>query len=434
MKKSTNVKDLDEYLVCGRKASTRLVAFSILASCIGGSATIGMAGLAWQCGTPAFWWLGAGVIGLILLGFFVAPKMRAARARTLPEVILAYLGPHCAWLCALLILLSNIAIIAAQFSALGIMLASLTGLRQNTALLLCSLALLAYTFLGGQKAVMKSDIWQFLILLGSLLLAFTFLLQEPACLDALRQTPLEAINADFSFSRLCYYLIILGGSFVIGPMLSGRILSAKDGQAARNGALLAALALALVAALITAIGIALQGISLGNIAPQDALAAGIAKALPSWAGAAITIGLISAVVSSADSCLLTAASVGANDLTGKKLGRGILSIRVWLVLIAAGSALLALNGKSLIALLLVANDIYVAGVVAPVFVAILTGRQTGWRRASFLCAMFLGGSFGLVAAATGEPSCSLIGFGAAASLSCLTILPWRKAGKITASV
>lgn len=413
--------DLDEFLVCGRKANAPLVAFSILASCIGGSATIGMAGLAWQCGTPAFWWLGTGVIGLIILGLFVAKKYRQTGARTMPEIIAHYLGPQCAYISALLILFANVAIIAAQFSAMGLIVASLTGIGSTPALLLSALCLLSYTFLGGQQAVMRSDLWQFCVLFGALLLAFGFLCQNSACQAALLSSPIQIVNENFSWSRFRYFLIIIGTTYIICPMLCGRILSAKNGKTARNGALWAALGLTIVAVLITAIGIALQGLELGNIAPQKALTTGIAMILPEWGAYAVTLGLLSAIVSSADSCLLTAAAVGANDLN--KAG-GLQKIRIWLVLVTFGAVLIALHGKSLIGLLLAANDIFVAGMVGPTFVALMAGPQQGARRRGFLLAMLLGGLLGIGGATSGNPDYSMAGFGLALGISCFSALPW----------
>ena len=68
------------YFLNGRSSGMWGTGVSILASCIGASATIGMAGLAWQVGTPAFWWLGSGVCGLILLTVFLARKIRESEA------------------------------------------------------------------------------------------------------------------------------------------------------------------------------------------------------------------------------------------------------------------------------------------------------------------------------------------------------------------
>ena len=66
----------DAFFVNSRASGPWQVGISIIASCVGGSATLGMAGLAWQAGTPAFWWLGGGACGLFVLTLFLAKKVR----------------------------------------------------------------------------------------------------------------------------------------------------------------------------------------------------------------------------------------------------------------------------------------------------------------------------------------------------------------------
>ena len=66
----------DAFFVNDRRSGPWQVGISIIASCVGGSATLGMAGLAWQAGTPAFWWLGSGACGLMALTLFLAKKVR----------------------------------------------------------------------------------------------------------------------------------------------------------------------------------------------------------------------------------------------------------------------------------------------------------------------------------------------------------------------
>lgn len=57
------------YFLNDRKSKTHQVGFSIIASCVGGSATVGMCGLAYEVGTPAMWWLLSGAAGLVVLRF-----------------------------------------------------------------------------------------------------------------------------------------------------------------------------------------------------------------------------------------------------------------------------------------------------------------------------------------------------------------------------
>ena len=74
------------FLTSGGRAGALLCALSLVSTIIGGSATLGMGSLAQKIGSGAFWWLGVGAVGLLLHGW-IAPKIRALPAVTLPEVV-----------------------------------------------------------------------------------------------------------------------------------------------------------------------------------------------------------------------------------------------------------------------------------------------------------------------------------------------------------
>jgi len=69
-------RGVDDFFVAGRKGSSLLITGSLLATIVGGSATVGMAGLGFTQGLTGMWWLLVGSIGLIILGLFFADKVR----------------------------------------------------------------------------------------------------------------------------------------------------------------------------------------------------------------------------------------------------------------------------------------------------------------------------------------------------------------------
>ena len=81
------VKATDDFFVAGRKGSTLFITGSLLATIIGGSATVGMAGLGFSRGLTGAWWLLVGSIGLVVLGFLFAKKVRQYALYTLPELV-----------------------------------------------------------------------------------------------------------------------------------------------------------------------------------------------------------------------------------------------------------------------------------------------------------------------------------------------------------
>ena len=403
---------VDAFFVNNRSSSTAGVSLSIVASCVGGSATLGMAGLAWQVGTPAFWWLGSGAAGLVILSLFLARKVRETGARTMPEMITTYIGAPARPLTSGIIVLAWLSILAAQLSAMAAVIVPLGGVSQSTALLMGAVLVTGYAALGGQAAVIKSDAFQYAVLLLALVAALGVLLwQRP---EALNHVPLQVVNEQFPLSKLSYYLCILGGSYVVCPMLFGRLLSARDGRTAARGGLWAVAGLVLTAALIVALGLVCRGLVPADTAPEQVLSTVAMQHLPPWLSALVLLGIFSAVISSADSCLLTAATVCSNDI----LRRGDTRTCRWcLVGIGLGGLLLAAPGKGILALLLMANDIYVCGVVAPVFVGMLLHKRCVFRQNIMAVAIVAGGSLGLTAALTDNTTFSYAGIVTALVLS-----------------
>lgn len=415
---SAAVDSGSSFFVNGRRSGAVSVALSIVASCVGGSATMGMAGLAWEIGTPAFWWLGSGACGLVLLVIFLARKIRHSGALTLPEMIESRMGGKTRRLVALIILIAWPSILAAQFLALGKITAALTGFEAQYCMLAGAFLLTLYAAAGGQAAVIRGDVAQFGVIATGLGIALF-------CLVSLNPTPLlsvpvEFVNSDFPASKLVYYMVVMGGSYVICPMLFGRFLSARTEKAASRGGWLAVIGLTLASVVVVSIGIACQGLLPATTAPDDVLVQAL-NLLPSWVGPLLLLALFGAVLSSADSCLVTAATVCCNDVLRMP---SLKVCRTAVAVIGFAGLGLALSGGSILRFLLMANDVYVCGVVAPVFVALVVRQQS--HHGFALLAVALGGIFGLAAAITAEPVYAYIGVSVSATMSVVAVLIGRK--------
>ncbi|MCL2123979.1 MAG: hypothetical protein FWH34_07785, partial [Desulfovibrionaceae bacterium] len=308
----------DSFYVNNRESGAWGVGFSIFVSCVGASATIGVIGMAFAVGTPAFWWLGAGAAGLVLLSLALARKVRNSGAYTLPHMAETFLGPSTRPVISVIIVTAWLAILAAQFSALSRVLGTLTGLSPLPCLLI-GLALICVHTLGGQSSIMRIDRIQALIILSSLIALLAWLTQRnPEWIGAAR---LEAVNTGFPPERLLYFLVIVGANYVVCPMLFGRVLSARNARNARLGGLIGAASIAICSVLIVAVGLACKGLIPDQTPQDEVLTAALGAAVPRWMFLAVSMALVSAIVSSADSCLVTAASVLSFDLIGQ-LRRG----------------------------------------------------------------------------------------------------------------
>ena len=400
-----------------RSSSAAMVAFSIIASCVGASATIGTIGLAFSAGTPAFWWLGSGAVGLSILAIFLARKVQNSQAYTLPEMLENSLGPQVRRLISAIIVVAWISILAAQFVAISQIIQMLTGLTPFVSLASGALLITVHTLISGQSGIMKLDRIQcFVTIFGLLLLAFWLFQANPAGLASVK---IQAVNEQFPPSRLFYFLLVLGGSYVVCPTLFGRLLSAKSNKSAQRGAWGAVIGLCFFSALIVLIGLSARGLIAPNTQPDQVLTSVLASTLPPWLTHIVYLTLLSVVISSADSCLITASLVLAGDFLPNK---SVKHTRFCIAGIAlAGVALTAMN-KSILGFLLMANDVYVCGVVAPVFITIIVGKTKKAQPALMMTALILGGTLGTWSSISGESMFSYIGVSVSALLAALSFI------------
>ncbi len=402
----------ESFFINSRSSSSWQVGFSIIASCVGASATIGTIGLAFEAGTPAFWWLGTGSVGLAILAIFLAKKIRQSRAKTLPELMSAFFTPKANRIVSIIIVTAWLSILAAQLTAMSRIVGTLTGFSPGIALLCGGFLITFQTMAGGQAGVIKLDRWQTLLIIAGLATVLGWMMQQnPAGLSSI---PIEAVNQKFPLSRLAYYLIILGASYVICPMLFGRLFSAKDEQAARNGTLGAALALAAISILIVSIGLAARGFVPADTV-GDAVLTTALQSFPAWLGLTVTVVLMTAIVSAADSCLITVALIFSSDILGKN---DLRTSRFCMLALICASMLVSLMDKNILGFLLMANDIYVCGVVGPVFIGLIRPEATG-RSPLVAVAVVLGGTLGLISSITEITYLSYVGL---ATSSILTLI------------
>ncbi len=384
---------LTGFLVANRKASTLQVAFSMIATCVGGTATIGIAGNVLVKGFPAIWWLLSGALGLLVLALFLAKTVRQTQAMTLPEIAQHAIGPPARPISAVIICIAWCSILAAQFSACA-HIVSAFGVSFETALPCCCLVIVLYTALGGQASVIKSDIIQYLLVIAAFagVLLWLFFTKE----QAFALVRWELVNERFSYGEIGYYLLFVGASYIIDPMLFSRLLSARDEKTALRGALWGALGIALSGLAIVLTGFGAMTFIEGDIRPDQLLTVTLFRQLPPSLGLFLLLGLLSAIISSADTCLVTASSIFAHDIVRS---HHLALYRLMTLIFGLAALLLAVRGDAILSYLLAANDIFVGGVVVPLFVAMISGGRVRMR--PMLAAMTAGGALGLVSALGG---------------------------------
>jgi len=398
------VRGADDFFVAGRKGSSLFITGSLLATIIGGSATVGMAGLGFSQGLTGAWWLLVGSIGLVILGLFLAKKARRFGLYTLPELVAKQYDGRMALAASVLIVVAWVGVIAAQIAASGIILSILGMGSPLLWMVVCTAVFVVYTILGGQYAVIRTDILQVAIIFIGLFSGLALLLQHLGGLSGLSGvlSPEQfafPFSAQFGGAELVKLLLLVGLTYIVGPDMYSRLFCARDGKTARASAFWAALLI-----IPFAFGIALVGMEASvlfpQISPEQAFPTVIKEILPSFLGSIVLAALLCAVMSSADTCLLSASTILAVDIVGRFRAslspRKILSLSRWgIVVLGVGSLMLALTLKGVINVLLFAYTIYTCGLILPVIAGFYKSRLKV-TSAGALAAIIGGGSAALI--------------------------------------
>ena len=380
---------MDNFLVAGRSQKRVLVVASMLASTIGGGITIGTVTRAYNIGFPAFWFVAAGGIAHFLQGALLSAKVRETEAVTLPDLADKLIGPSMRVLTSVIILFTWTGIATAQFVAAAKIVNAITGMGHQPAVLVSAAFLVVYTLIGGQKSVLRTDLFQFGFLAAALLLTLGWLfIGSPPAAGSVN---VEIFNANFDALDLLYYVIVLGGSYFICPMMFSRILSADSAANARKSSFMSGFGMLAFALAITFVGLwARASISdLGGIDPLNFMAR---NSLPALLGGMLIFGLLAAILSTGDTVLLTAAGILENDLIHRKSVNGV---RLWTVIIGAIAASIALFQTDIIGILIKTYNGYTAGIVPALFVAILLAGKRKLDPGLAFAAVVIGYALGL---------------------------------------
>lgn len=384
-------KNVTHYTISSKNASWYLVGGSIIASCIGGSATIGVISLSYEVGFPAIWWLLSGASGLLVLCIFLAKKIAISKALTMPEMIEYYIGKKARLVASIIIVIAWSAILAAQLSGSAWILSAILKISFDFALFISAFIIITYSILAGQASILKSDFTQSMLMFFAFFaIILWFVLAKDFSITSIK---FELLNDKFNISKWSYFMLIIGGSYVVCPMLFGRVLSAKSKFDARFGALFGVFGIVIGAIMVILIGLISQSFINPTAINDQILTKDICAFLPPFLGAILLVVLFSAIISSADSCLITASSVFCNDILKTK---SLKIYRVFTILFGVFALLLTFSKKNILGYLLGANDIYVSGVVLVVFIAMISKKKLNENLC--LIAMIVGGITGLIGA------------------------------------
>ncbi len=370
--------------------------FAALASTTtGGSATIVCAALVYRNGLAGIWLDLSGAIGLLLLGTFLAGRVRRTGAFTLPEIAGRFYGGHARAAAGALVVAAEIAWFALLTEASQIVLTATLGVPPVAALLVSAVVFIAYTALGGQYAVVATDLVQYSLMVAGILIMGTISSAPhflPALPDAARTFP---VSPTLGWAEIFGWLVLIGLPHLVGGDIYSKLLSCRDERSARISAFGAAASKVVFGISVGAIALGARAANLARANPSEALPSALVAFAPGILGSFAAVALLATMQSSADSVLLTAASATVRDVV-PIFGRrpGIRAARALVPLYGALGLLLALAMREIVETLKLGYSVFAAGMILPILFGFFPSL---WLPpADAIAAMFAGGSIALL--------------------------------------
>lgn len=346
----------EDFYLASRRLGPFETSATIGATVVGGSATIVTAALVYSYGAWGLVADLAGAAGLLVLGVFLSSKVFSSKAHSIPDMLERRFGGGFGRLSSLLLIMAELGWIALLIKATeGVLIA--LDFYPGQALLLSTLIFIFYTSLGGQRIVALTDIFQIALVLMALALV--------AGKSSLEGTPPPGATA-MPAPLLVTLFTTMFLSHVIGPDIYSKIFSSKDKRSASCGAVGGGFIKLVVALLIF---LTVSG-SAGLVQGGGGVLTELGRALlpPPLVGLFLAA-LLAVMMSSADSCLISASTMLEWDILRRELPRGARTAMV--AALGFSGYLISRGAGSLISLLTLSYGLFTSSLALPVLFGLI---------------------------------------------------------------
>ncbi|WP_372766705.1 sodium:solute symporter [Lutibacter sp.] len=409
-------KTVKDYYVGGGEMSSLHVGLSVVATDVGGGFSIGLGGLGFVMGISGSWMLFTGLIGAWLSAVFLIPKVvklgNLHGFLTFPEFLKHSYGATVAMVAGIISFIGYLGFTSSQFLA-GAKLAvgTFPSLDLNEALLIMGGVALVYTAFGGMKAVIYTDTFQWLVLMFGLIfvgipIAYNYLGGYEAIVEVLPDKYFSLQNV--SWVQIVNWFVIIVPIWFVGMTLYQRIYACKDEKTAKKAWFIAGLFeyptmafMGVILGLFSRVAAA-KGIFISDgfeseigMDPEMGMPLLLKHVLPVGLMGLMLSAYFSAIMSTADSCLLAASGNFVTDILGlKDLNKKTIRISQIITFFVGGVAIIiATTMQSVLELMLLSYSFMVSGLLVPVLGILLSKNR---KPLAALYSMLVGGSSTLI--------------------------------------
>jgi len=360
----SRVQHADDFATARHGYGPFFLALAFSATTASGATFLGIPGLAYQAGLSSLWLLIGYPVGTYI-GVLICLRMVTRGgdqfgSRSIPEYLGDRYQSETIRLLAAVFSLLLLTYLAGQLLAGLVMFEQMLGLSAPWALLITSVVLLAYVEMGGAHADILTDGVQGALMLvlaaGLAVLFFTgwgfdggldTLLAKLKALDPNTVTVFNPENMLFASAWSGIAIVIAHIPLGLMPHLGNKLWALRDPKD-RNRFLIMAFIMALILPAMALGGLMARGL-LGDVlmagGANQALPLLFKEIFPTWLAAFLGVGILAAVMSTADGLVISSSQIFANDiyrrtivprlkypLSGEQLDRRILAISRWATL------------------------------------------------------------------------------------------------------
>ncbi len=321
-----------EFFLGGRQMNGWVAALSAGASDMSAWVLMGLPGSVYLYGVGQVWIAIGLMLGTILAWIFVAPRLRRYSIRandsiTVPQFLTnRFLSKNKSLqiVSAIVFVVAYCVYSASSISACGTLFNTVLGVDRSTAMIVATLIILAYVFLGGFNAVCWTDFFQGLLMLAALMLApifAVFAMKAPTFTAPAMALPdnYYSLLSGGGWNWKSWSDIISGFGWGLGyfgmPHIIIRYLSIRSEKDMRRSQTIGSVWTVLIlsmAAIVALVGRKFLG---GGLEDQSLVFISIVRAVfPAFIGGILLSAILAAAMSTADSQLLASSSAFASDI------------------------------------------------------------------------------------------------------------------------
>ena len=331
---------LTGYFIADKKLPPWVVAFSTNATGESGWLLLGLTGMGYAVGAHAFWVVLGEVVGIGLAWILISRRLKRLADKTnsitLPDVLAARFDDKhhvLRRISVLIILVMVMTYVAAQMVATGKAFDGFTDLNYAWGVAVGSTIIIAYTLVGGFKAVAWTDLIQGILMLLGLIILPVISIKAGGGWDAISaelfaQDPgLLSPWGPEGKSTLAIIGVVsflaIGVPFMGVPQLMVRFMSARSEKS-----LVPAMSISVLVIFLFDVGAVLTGMAgralYPNLEDPESILPVMSNAmLPEWMAGIMMVVVLAAIMSTVDSLLILASSTVVRDYMQKIRGSSL---------------------------------------------------------------------------------------------------------------